>query len=90
MLRCLLRSVSFLPLFESQSLYGVCGSGNWGVDLQAGSEYGYSLLFCVLLAGLFAAFLQVTYLLFLLFSGNVYSARPAGSRMSLGRGYRPR
>lgn len=33
--------------------------GNWGVDLQAGSEYGYSLLFCVLLAGLFAAFLQV-------------------------------
>ncbi|KAL4067309.1 natural resistance-associated macrophage protein-domain-containing protein [Scleroderma yunnanense] len=33
--------------------------GNWGVDLQAGSQYGYSLLFCVLLAGLFAAFLQV-------------------------------
>ncbi|KAH7886220.1 smf Mn2+ and Fe2+ transporter [Phlebopus sp. FC_14] len=33
--------------------------GNWGVDLQAGSEYGYSLLFVVLLAGLFAAFLQV-------------------------------
>ncbi|KIJ66416.1 hypothetical protein HYDPIDRAFT_26767 [Hydnomerulius pinastri MD-312] len=33
--------------------------GNWGVDLQAGSQYGYSLLFVVLLAGLFAAFLQV-------------------------------
>ncbi|KAG6331720.1 hypothetical protein ID866_7370 [Astraeus odoratus] len=33
--------------------------GNWGVDLQAGSQFGYTLLFCVLLAGLFAAFLQV-------------------------------
>lgn len=33
--------------------------GNWGVDLQAGSQYGYSLLFVVLLSGLFAAFLQV-------------------------------
>ncbi|KAG2118157.1 smf Mn2+ and Fe2+ transporter [Suillus discolor] len=33
--------------------------GNWGVDLQAGSQYGYSLLFIVLLSGLFAAFLQV-------------------------------
>lgn len=33
--------------------------GNWGVDLQAGSQFGYSLLFCVLLAGLLAALLQV-------------------------------
>ncbi|KAI6048028.1 smf Mn2+ and Fe2+ transporter [Pisolithus marmoratus] len=33
--------------------------GSWGVDLQAGSQYGYSLLFCVLVAGLFAALLQV-------------------------------
>ena len=33
--------------------------GNWGVDLQAGSEYGYKLLFVVLLAGLFAVLLQV-------------------------------
>jgi metal iron transporter len=33
--------------------------GNWGVDLQAGSQYGYSLLFTVLLAGIFATFLQV-------------------------------
>ncbi|KAJ7755070.1 natural resistance-associated macrophage protein-domain-containing protein [Mycena maculata] len=33
--------------------------GNWGVDLQAGSQFGYRLLFVVLLAGLFAAFLQV-------------------------------
>ncbi|EKM84357.1 hypothetical protein AGABI1DRAFT_67739 [Agaricus bisporus var. burnettii JB137-S8] len=33
--------------------------GNWGVDLQAGSLYGYRLLFVVLLAGLFAVYLQV-------------------------------
>ncbi|EIM92885.1 natural resistance-associated macrophage protein [Stereum hirsutum FP-91666 SS1] len=33
--------------------------GNWGVDLQAGSEFGYRLLFVVLLAGVFAVFLQV-------------------------------
>ncbi|KAJ2932492.1 hypothetical protein H1R20_g4618, partial [Candolleomyces eurysporus] len=33
--------------------------GNWGVDLQAGSQFGYRLLFIVLLAGLFAVFLQV-------------------------------
>ncbi|KAF9564934.1 natural resistance-associated macrophage protein [Agrocybe pediades] len=33
--------------------------GNWGVDLQAGSEFGYHLLFVILLAGLFAVFLQV-------------------------------
>ena len=33
--------------------------GNWGVDLQAGSLYGYHLLFVVLIAGLFAVFLQV-------------------------------
>ncbi|KAJ7917460.1 putative transporter of the NRAMP family [Mycena leptocephala] len=32
--------------------------GNWGVDLQAGSQFGFRLLFVVLLAGLFAAFLQ--------------------------------
>ncbi|TFY71053.1 hypothetical protein EVG20_g1959 [Dentipellis fragilis] len=32
--------------------------GNWGVDLQAGSQFGYKLLFVVLLSGLFAVFLQ--------------------------------
>ncbi|TFK56542.1 natural resistance-associated macrophage protein [Heliocybe sulcata] len=32
--------------------------GNWGVDLQAGSQYGYKLLFVVLLAGIFAVFFQ--------------------------------
>ncbi|KAG8746729.1 hypothetical protein FRC10_004033 [Ceratobasidium sp. 414] len=33
--------------------------GNWSVDLQAGSQYGYKLLFVVLLAGLGAILLQV-------------------------------
>ncbi|EMD42264.1 hypothetical protein CERSUDRAFT_102620 [Gelatoporia subvermispora B] len=33
--------------------------GNWGVDLQAGSEFGYKLLFVVLLAGLIAVYMQV-------------------------------
>ncbi|KAI0334040.1 natural resistance-associated macrophage protein [Cubamyces sp. BRFM 1775] len=32
--------------------------GNWGVDLQAGSEFGYKLLFIVLLAGVFAIVMQ--------------------------------
>ncbi|KAL5535896.1 SMF1_2 [Sanghuangporus sanghuang] len=32
--------------------------GNWSVDLQAGSEYGYKLLFVVLLAGLMAVVFQ--------------------------------
>ncbi|KAN0127926.1 smf Mn2+ and Fe2+ transporter [Lactarius tabidus] len=32
--------------------------GNWAVDLQAGSEFGYKLLFVVLLSGLFAVILQ--------------------------------
>ena len=35
--------------------------GNWGVDLQAGSEFGYKLLFVVLLSGIFAVFLQVCF-----------------------------
>ena len=40
-------------------LYPRVCRGNWGVDLQAGSQYGYKLLFVVLLAGIFAVFLQV-------------------------------
>lgn len=32
--------------------------GNWAVDLQAGSEFGYKLLFVVLLSGLCAVILQ--------------------------------
>jgi len=47
-------SVLFLPFHLILS-----SSGNWGVDLQAGSEYGYKLLFVVLLAGIFAVLLQV-------------------------------
>ena len=34
-------------------------SGNWGVDLQAGSEFGYKLLVVVLVAGLIAVYMQV-------------------------------
>lgn len=33
--------------------------GNWATDLQAGSEFGYSLLFIVLLTGIFAVFIQI-------------------------------
>ncbi|KAL5534599.1 hypothetical protein ACEPAG_1062 [Sanghuangporus baumii] len=33
--------------------------GNWSTDLQAGSEFGYKLLFVVLLAGLGAVVLQI-------------------------------
>ncbi|KAH9953383.1 natural resistance-associated macrophage protein-domain-containing protein [Russula dissimulans] len=32
--------------------------GNWSVDLQAGSEYGYHLLFVVILSGCFGVVLQ--------------------------------
>ncbi|CCO34634.1 Manganese transporter pdt1 [Rhizoctonia solani AG-1 IB] len=34
--------------------------GNWAVDLQAGSQFGYKLLFVILLAGLGAVLLQVS------------------------------
>ncbi|GAC93617.1 manganese transporter [Pseudozyma hubeiensis SY62] len=33
--------------------------GNWATDLQAGSEFGYSLLFIVLLTGCFAVIIQI-------------------------------
>ncbi|CAE6392674.1 unnamed protein product [Rhizoctonia solani] len=33
--------------------------GNWAVDLQAGSQFGYKLLFVILLAGLGAVLLQL-------------------------------
>ena len=36
-------------------------SGNWSVDLQAGSQFGYKLLFVVLLSGIGAVILQVNY-----------------------------
>jgi hypothetical protein len=38
-------------------------SGNWGVDLQAGSQFGYHLLFVILVSGILAAFLQVIILI---------------------------
>ncbi|EPT03403.1 hypothetical protein FOMPIDRAFT_1115960 [Fomitopsis schrenkii] len=33
--------------------------GNWGTDLQSGSQFGYKLLFVVLVSGLIAVYLQV-------------------------------
>lgn len=36
-----------------------CDPGNWATDMEAGSRFGYSLLFTVLLSGLFAVLLQV-------------------------------
>ena len=56
-------------------LYPRVCRGNWGVDLQAGSEFGYKLLFVVLLAGIFAIFMQVRAL--------TSPARPANPRASL-------
>ena len=36
-----------------------CDPGNWATDMEAGSRFGYKLLFVVLLSGLFAVLLQV-------------------------------
>lgn len=35
------------------------GSGNWATDLRAGSQFGYPLLFIILLTGIFGIILQV-------------------------------
>lgn len=53
----LTRKFLFSRLENQPSDFG--SRGNWGVDLQAGSQFGYKLLFVVLLAGIFAVFLQV-------------------------------
>ncbi|KAF7344387.1 Manganese transporter pdt1 [Mycena sanguinolenta] len=66
-LRARLRSVSSIVILHVKKHAGVgmvCAvayfdPGNWGVDLQAGSQFGFRLLFVVLLAGIFAAFFQV-------------------------------
>lgn len=36
-----------------------CDPGNWATDLQAGSQFGYPLLFVILLTGIFGIILQV-------------------------------
>lgn len=38
---------------------GYTDPGNWVTDLAAGSQFGYALLFIVLLSGLFGIFLQI-------------------------------
>jgi metal iron transporter len=62
MLHRVFRSVRalFTQTFCPHGIYAVFDpSGNWSVDLQAGSEYGYKLLFVILLGGFFAVILQV-------------------------------
>lgn len=36
-----------------------CDPGNWQTDLSAGSQYGYTLLFVILMAGCFGIVLQI-------------------------------
>ena len=57
-LRVIRRHVYFLgPGIVASVAYA--DPGNWATDLQAGSEFGYSLLFIVLLTGCFAVFIQI-------------------------------
>lgn len=54
----LMRHMSFVgPGLIASVAY--CDPGNWATDMEAGSRFGYSLLFTVLLSGLFAVLLQV-------------------------------
>lgn len=55
------RSVCFSFLVPCLSSDPFASRGNWAVDLQAGSDFGYKLLFVVLLAGIIAVILQVTF-----------------------------
>jgi hypothetical protein len=69
MLCCVFRSVRFFltRLFPLSSglIRFFYSRGSWGVDLQAGSDFGYKLLFIILLAGLFAVVVQVIFFLLL-------------------------
>ncbi|TKY88065.1 hypothetical protein EX895_003161 [Sporisorium graminicola] len=57
-LRVVRRHVYFLgPGIVASVAYA--DPGNWATDLQAGSEFGYSLLFIVLLTGAFAVLIQI-------------------------------
>lgn len=54
----MVRHVSFVgPGLIASVAY--CDPGNWATDMEAGSRFGYHLLFTVLLSGLFAVLLQV-------------------------------
>ncbi|WFD35584.1 Manganese transporter smf1 [Malassezia cuniculi] len=54
----LVRHLSFIgPGLIAAVAY--CDPGNWATDMEAGSRFGYSLLFTVLLSGLFAVLLQI-------------------------------
>lgn len=60
---CVFLSSTFVATFLCVRAHFI-HRGNWSVDLQAGSDYGYKLLFVILLAGLFAVILQVLFLSF--------------------------
>jgi hypothetical protein len=62
MLCSVFRSVRLSLPVSLLSSGGIASRGNWSVDLQAGSDFGYKLLFVVLLAGFFAVILQVIFL----------------------------
>lgn len=56
-----LRHVHFLgPGLVSSVAY--IDPGNWATDIKAGANYGYKLLFIILLAGLAAAGIFASYL----------------------------
>ncbi|KAI5996212.1 natural resistance-associated macrophage protein-domain-containing protein [Pisolithus albus] len=58
--------------------------GNWGVNLQAGSQFGYSLLFCVLPAGLLAALLQVSFFsVVVTFIGDTFFSQVLAGRLGV-------
>lgn len=60
MLCSLFRSVRWTPTsLRTGYLSYSPHSGNWGTDLQSGSQFGYKLLFVVLVSGLIAVYLQV-------------------------------
>lgn len=66
-MRCrVFRSVRFFPstLCRRGSSIDFNYRGNWSVDLQAGSDFGYKLLFVILLSGFFAVVVQVYFLPF--------------------------
>lgn len=57
-LKAVIRHLSFIgPGLIASVAY--CDPGNWATDMEAGSRFGYRLLFTVLLSGLFAVLLQV-------------------------------
>jgi hypothetical protein len=72
-----------------QSFVAFAPRGNWGVDLQAGSDFGYKL-FVVQLAGAFAVTLQVTFFVSIITLLGDPHPFVEGISMETWRGYRAR